>query len=166
MTAPTLFTPEVPAATTAAGPPAATFGDPRLPERFWSKAVVAGDGCWTWTRETDHDGYGRVRYEGIKRMAHRVAYAALGGSVPDDLQLDHLCRVRNCVNPAHLEPVTNRTNTLRGNGPTAVNSVKTHCPQGHPYDRVNTHFRPCGRRRCRACERVRNAQYRARKAAA
>lgn len=166
MSTPTLFDAEAPAATTAARPPAPVFGDDRLPLRFWSKTVQAEDGCWLWNRETDHDGYGRFRLGGVKSMAHRVAYEALVGAVPMGLQLDHLCRARNCVRPDHLEPVTNRVNALRGEGPTAVNAAKTHCPQGHPYDDENTHLRPCGRRRCRACERERNARYRAQKGAA
>jgi HNH endonuclease len=150
-----LFDAEVPAATTAAGTPGAVFGDPRLPDRFWAKAVEAESGCWLWGAETDRDGYGRIKIGGIRAMAHRASYEALTGPIPHGLQLDHLCRVRNCVRPDHLEPVTNQVNALRGEGPTAVNATKTHCPKGHPYDAENTIKRPCGRRTCRTCDRAR-----------
>ena len=80
---------------------------------------------------------------------HRLVYELFVGSIPVGLTLDHLCRVRHCVNPAHLEPVTLAENTLRGEGPTAVNSRKTHCPKGHPYDVMDS-----GRRRCLVCRRA------------
>lgn len=82
-------------------------------------------------------------------IAHRVAYETWVGPIPDGLTIDHLCRNRLCIEPTHLEPVTNRENIQRGG-----NSLKTHCPQGHPYDEVNTASRN-NRRYCRTCERVR-----------
>lgn len=87
-----------------------------------------------------------------KAMAHRVVYEAWVGPIPEGLTLDHLCRVRCCVNPLHLEPVTRGENVLRGDAFTAVNARKAHCPQGHPYDyRDPTH----GYRRCTKCDRER-----------
>jgi hypothetical protein len=110
-----------------------TTTDP-LGERFWSK-VRKTDDCWLWTAGLN-GGYGVYTIGGRPRPAHRLAYEELVGPVPDGLQLDHLCRVRRCVNPAHLEPVTSKENTRRG---TAVDVIaerqrsKTHCPRGHPY---------------------------------
>lgn len=72
------------------------------------------DECWVWCARTNRNGYGRLRVGGRELMAHRLAYEALVGPIPEGLVLDHLCRVRLCINPAHLEPVTVRENTLRG----------------------------------------------------
>lgn len=121
-------------------------------DRFWPK-VDKTDTCWLWIG--GHDGrYGHF-WDGDHRvMAHRWSYTALVGPVPDGLELDHLCRVTMCVNPAHLEPVTHRENMHRGDTLAALNAVKTHCPAGHPYDGANIQMMK-GRRRCGACHRLR-----------
>lgn len=129
-----------------------------LPDRFWSK-VRQTDSCWLWTGATS-DGYGRFAHEGRTDVAHRLAWRALVGPIPDGLHIDHLCRVRRCVNPEHLEPVTCRENVLRGIGPSAEHAVKTHCPAGHEYTPENT-YRYRNMRMCRACR----AQARHRRAA-
>lgn len=122
---------------------------------------VTETGCWLWTRHVGKDGYAKVPFRASCRGAHRWAYELLRGPVPDGLQLDHLCRVRSCVNPAHLEPVTARENTLRGKTITARNATTTHCPQGHPYDARNTWVHK-GYRHCRECRRLNaRALYRA-----
>jgi hypothetical protein len=82
--------------------------------------------------------------------------------VPDGLQLDHLCRVRHCANPAHLEPVDCRTNLLRGNTVTAKWASRTHCQGGHPYDEVNTYITSEGARLCRICNAARQRERRRR----
>jgi hypothetical protein len=136
------------------------FGDSRLPERFWAKiAVDEGSGCWLWKACTDRYGYGQFRVgsrtDGSSRMAraHRVVYETLVGEILKGLQADHLCRVRRCVNPTHLEPVTQRENILRGEAAAARNAAKTHCVRGHEFSEENTYWRPDGGRECRACKR-------------
>lgn len=116
--------------------------------------------CWEWTRAKSN-GYGYIKLRGAMRssLAHRVAFEAFRGPIPDGLQLDHLCRNRGCVNPWHLEPVDCRENLLRGNTTqAAINARKTHCPAGHPYDQANTYVKKDGARMCRECNRVRTRE--------
>lgn len=122
------------------------------PERFWSKADRSGGpgACWPWQACTRADGYG-ASWNGQKSdVAHRIAYRLAIGPIPAGLTLDHLCRNRACVNPDHLEPVTQRTNVLRGEGITARLLKRTHCSKGHPWDEANTLWYR-GTRRCRRC---------------
>lgn len=145
------------------------YGDPLFvkrvqgtPEaRFWS-LVDAGGVCWEWIGFL-RDGYGRFQEsESTPTIsAHRWAYGHLCGPISPDLELDHLCRNRRCVNPDHLEPVTKVINGLRGNSPHAINARKTHCHQGHPFTEGNTYIENGGGRRCRECRR---AAYRTRTA--
>ena len=129
-----------------------------LTERFWAK-VDQTETCWLWQGAVSSSGYGNVSgVDRRTRRAHRVAYELLVGPIPPGLQLDHLCRVRRCVNPSHLEVVTQTVNVLRGEGPTAKNATKTHCHRGHPLDKSNTRHRPSGGRTCRTCERIRVSQ--------
>lgn len=123
--------------------------------RFWAKVDRSGR-CWLWTAATHPDGYGKFRADGrVLVYAHRWSYESLVGPIPEGLTLDHLCRTRNCVNPEHLEPVTNRVNILRGESPTAQNARLGVCPQGHAYDEDNTSHSGGGRR-CRTCVRERS----------
>lgn len=89
------------------------FGDERLPSRFWARVTLDACGCWLWTGSTNRGGYGNFSHLG-EVSAHRSAFHALVGPIPAGMHLDHLCRVRSCCNPAHLEPVTNRENARRG----------------------------------------------------
>lgn len=121
------------------------------------------DGCWQFTGALTSYGYSQVRL-GTGRpcaLGHRVAYEALIGPVPDGLELDHLCRNRACVNPAHLEPVTHQVNLLRGQTINASKAQQTHCVNGHEFTADNTRIYRDGTRRCRACDRIRTAGYRA-----
>ena len=123
-------------------------------ERLLSKLIITPD-CWLWAGRHDSAGYGRMDRA---RSIHRTTYEMYVGPIPDDLELDHLCRNHGCCNPAHLEPVTHAENVRRGESGIAGKS-RTHCPQGHPYDEQNTYLRPDrpGNRDCRICmsERVR-----------
>jgi len=120
--------------------------------RFWQR-VQKTDACWLWLQALV-TGYGRF-WDGRREWkAHVFAWVEQHGPVPEGLQLDHLCRVRRCVRPEHLEPVTARINTLRGATLPAANVQKTGCPAGHPYDVENTRIYR-GRRHCRACDRAR-----------
>jgi hypothetical protein len=137
-------------------------------ERFWGK--VDKDGplpatfrnrgpCWIWTAGATKQGYGM--FHPTKRtfaLAHRYAYEQLKEPIPVGLVIDHLCRVRRCVNPSHLQPVTMGENTLRGLSVSTFNRLKTHCPVGHPYDAANTYVSRRGSRICRACARERDRQ--------
>ena len=117
--------------------------------------VVFTDSCWLWTGGHAGEGYGRFYNNGRAWLAHRFAWIAFVGPIEDGLQLDHVaaagCKNRHCVNPDHLEPVTIAENVLRGSGITAINARKTHCKQGHPFDRQNTIYRKGGRL-CRQCK--------------
>lgn len=118
--------------------------------RFWDK-VEKTPMCWLWLGATSK-GHGRITIDYQTRGAHVVSWEMVNGPVPDGLELDHLCRNRACVNPAHLETVTRRVNVLRGEGLAAINVRKTHCPKGHEYTADNTMWQ--GRRRfCRICHR-------------
>lgn len=134
-----------------------------LPERFQRRVTVQDDGCWSWDT-TNSIGYGEFMQNRVGYYAHRFAYEAMVGPIPEGLVIDHLCRNRRCVNPAHMEPVTRGENVLRGISVPAQNARKTHCSRGHAYDEANTHITPRGSRSCRACWRIDNAQRRARQA--
>lgn len=116
-------------------------------------------GCWLWTGALSSNGYGSF-YNGERMVsAHSFAFKCHVGPVPDGLELDHLCRTRCCVNPAHLEPVTRRENTKRGTAGHHMRG-KTHCSKGHPLDEVNTYWRSNGNRSCRICERLKRRRHR------
>lgn len=129
--------------------------------RFGEKFAVDERGCWLWLGHTQKaGGYGVFADKGGKQvLAHRWIYERLMGPIPEGKEIDHLCRVRRCVNPQHLEAVTRAENIRRGSAPLFQIS-KTHCPQGHPYNRENTRINKAGGRVCRACT---NARYHARK---
>lgn len=124
---------------------------PEQEQRFWAKVVRTGS-CWLWTAAKNSRGYGQFAIDGASKSAHRLAYESHAGqSVPDGLTIDHLCNTKLCVNPAHLEAVTARENTLRAvaDGLNPRHHV-TACPKGHPYDEDNTIVKD-GTRFCRTC---------------
>lgn len=112
------------------------------------------DECWTWEAATTWLGYGKFSTtRSVWTPAHRVSHELFVGPIPEGLQIDHLCRNPRCVNPKHLEPVTPRENTMRGEAPSAYHAKKTHCPKGHPYSGDNLYVGAKGNRVCRACGR-------------
>lgn len=117
-------------------------------------------GCWLWTGTLDGTGYGRLRDgESIYRQAHRLAYEAHRGAIPEGTELDHLCRVRCCVNPDHLEAVSHHEN-LRRAGMWERKASRTHCPHGHPFSGDNLYFDAKRNRRiCIACRRASIRKY-------
>lgn len=133
-----------------------------LPAQIRAKASADASGCWLWT-PVRKDGYALAYWEGRRPLAHRLVWELLVAPIPKGLELDHVrergCFNKNCVNPAHLEPVTPLTNTRRSLG----NNSKTHCPKGHPYDEQNTILSKARwHRECRKCTYERNAQWEAR----
>lgn len=112
------------------------------------------DGCWLWRLTKDKDGYGEGCFQKRKRRAHRLSYEAFVGPIPAGMHIDHLCRVRDCVNPEHLEPVTPGVNIRRGR---TGYTKRTHCKRGHAFSehgRTDT----TGRSQCRICDRMRSAR--------
>lgn len=108
-------------------------------ERFWDRVFPEpNSGCWLWLGNCSYQGYGSFSSGGKNRPAHRWSYERFVGLIPAGLVIDHLCRVRCCVNPDHLEPVSNRENILRGYGAPALNATKTHCIHGHEFTPENT----------------------------
>lgn len=112
--------------------------------------------CWLWTGMLDTAGYGRfygdLNGKPVQMSAHRASYEFFRGPIPAGMQIDHLCRVRRCVNPAHFEVVTGGENTRRGIN---FQRTKTHCPQGHPYEPWNLRASKEGKRLCLTCNRDR-----------
>ncbi len=109
--------------------------------------------CHLWTGTLNDAGYGILGINGKGKRAHILAYESAHGPVPNGLELDHLCRVRRCVNPEHLEAVTHQVNLQRGIAGILGrerNIAKTHCPYGHPYSEANTYFHN-NARHCRTC---------------
>lgn len=123
--------------------------------------------CWLWIGLTNRDGYGRIYYEGRMVLASRLSYSVFVGVIPDGKAIDHLCRVRNCVNPKHLEPVTWGENTIRGIGPEITrqrHAAKLFCPQGHPYAGSNLYLNTrTNNRACRICRRAAMKKWRNKK---
>ena len=130
-----------------------------LEARFWSK-VAKTDTCWLWTGGQNRNGYGVIHYyDGHREVAHRTSWRLAGRYLDPSLTLDHLCRVRHCVNPDHLEQVTNRENVLRGDTLPAKWLNRTHCLHGHEWTPENT-GRHRKNRRCRACDRIQHEKSR------
>lgn len=126
-------------------------------EKVWDQLRVdEASGCWLWTGTVDVSGYVVVCDTGKRRvLGHRLVWEYLCGAIPDGLELDHLCFTRNCLNVEHLDPVTPAENKRRMQE--HVMSVKTHCPQGHPYAGENLRREKDGHRRCQTCREAQSA---------
>src|SRR5690606_28140598 len=129
-----------------------------LPDRFWNKVNMRPDGCWEWQGARQSGGYGSFWWQGRVQKAHRVSYEDQMGPIPEGLVLDHLCRVRHCVRPDHLEPVTQKENTLRGDTIPAHKLAKDSCPAGHPHAGDTLYVYPDGRRHCKIWRRQSDAR--------
>jgi len=127
----------------------ADMGAPRLSlSKSW--IPVTETGCWLWTGADNGTGYGRITVAGKFLLAHRAVYEALRGPIQDGMTIDHLCRIRCCVNPDHLEVVSMKVNILRGFGPTAINSKKRSCPRcggAYSFCKGGRHCEGCNERR-------------------
>ncbi len=111
--------------------------------------------CLVWVGYRNEAGYGRVNVGGSNYLVHRLSWVAHHGrDVPEELTIDHLCRVHACVSPAHLEAVTQQINVHRGTAPAAINLTVTHCPEGHPLEEGNLVLSALPRhRKCLLCHR-------------
>ncbi len=131
----------------------------RLRKKEWWK-VDEKTGCWNWNGHKNF-GYG-IAYDALTKKsakAHCMIYKLVKGKIKKGLCLDHLCRNRGCVNPAHLEQVTGRENTLRGVGLTAINAKKKKCKRGHAFTKANTGIREKGWRVCLKCKKLYTIAY-------
>lgn len=134
------------------------FGPRPVPlvDRLTPKIAPRDSGCWEWTGSSDEKGYGEIRVgsvrDGSSRTvpAHRAVYELVVGPIPDGLHLDHLCNNPPCVNPAHLEPVTQAENNRR------AAERRNGCLAGHPWTEANTYTRRGGKRECRLCRNARD----------
>jgi hypothetical protein len=134
-------------------------------ERFLEKFEVdSNTGCWLWTASKNYDGYSQLKWNGKAVAAHIFSYTHYKGSIPEEMEIDHLCQVRHCVNPDNLEAVPHLVNMKRGDlfKTPKANSLKTHCPAGHEYTKENTKWENPSRtgkvktRKCLICRRIRD----------
>lgn len=137
-------------------------------ERRIMNKFTAGDDCWEWKAGRNQSGYGVIGAGGNggrPLRAHRVLYEILVGPIPAGLDIDHLCRNRGCVNPAHLEPVTRSENVRRGIAPLVTRqraAERTHCKRGHEFTPENTYMQKLRTgslaRSCRKCAALRESR--------
>lgn len=130
------------------------FTDADIARFFALVSPEPNSGCWLWEGTITKKGYGRFWNGVSSEPAHRSSLRIAGVTIPDGHETDHLCRVRWCVNPTHLEPVTHKVNLQRGNTLSSIASAKTHCPAGHTLSGINLAMRS-GKRMCRECDRLR-----------
>jgi len=127
----------------------------QLPPALARRIDVDAGGCWLWRGRVNLGGYGRLRFLGSWQLVHRIVWWLLVKPPIEGMHLDHLCRVRKCVNPDHLREVTPRENAHAPGSlsPAKLNSEKSCCPEGHPYEGENLILTAKGYRACRICTR-------------
>jgi hypothetical protein len=137
------------------------FLSPKEHKRIFSKILIDNKtGCWNWTGSLDFQGYGLLWYKNRTERSHRVLYAFFikpiprGSKITKTFQLDHVCKNKRCCNPKHLEIVNQRTNIIRGGGPSAINYRKIYCKHGHELPKINK----IGRRDCKMCDSIRKKE--------
>ena len=131
-------------------------------KNFWNK-VKKTDSCWLWTARKFDNGYGQFQVGNLPVQAHRVSYIMHNGNIPSGLVVHHECRVKWCVNPAHLRLVTHRENLLLDPTEASRNAAKTHCDNGHEFTPENTRIAKPYQRVCKTCQRQWQREYRERK---
>lgn len=113
-------------------------------------------GCWFWMGDTVKGGYGRTTIGRVKVLSHRASYECFVNKIPKGLTVDHKCNQPNCINPQHLEAITQYDNTMKGKSFSTINAQKTHCPKGHEYNQENTfYYKINARRDCKICMKER-----------
>jgi hypothetical protein len=144
---------------------AARLTDPGPTEAFAAKVALQPNGCWQWVGAMQQckvgNGqpvYGSFTRQGRSHLAHRWAYRAMHGDIPRGLVVDHLCGNSLCVNPFHLDAVTQQTNNQRR---VNAQAKRTHCKRGHSFDVANTRITATGERVCRKCKALHEANRRA-----
>lgn len=134
-----------------------------IDEKYIVDRVDDTDGCWRWKNFVNPYGYAVISYrEGGERtneMAHRLSYKLFVGDIPEGMVIDHLCRVRDCVNPSHLEVVSQRVNIRRGLTGTGRHKLLSHCSRGHKFTEKNTYIKPNGARNCKSCLKINQIKY-------
>lgn len=134
-----------------------------IEERFLSHVIASEDGCWRWVSSRTHDGYGTFQIGARESvLAHRWSYTHWKGEISAGYHVDHLCRVRECVRPGHLEAVTPKENKRRSDLATGLGQCQTYCVNGHEFTEANTYVGQRGGRGCRACNAVHVAAYKSR----
>jgi hypothetical protein len=123
--------------------------------KYFQNFVENENGCWVWLGKPDSQGYARVNLFGKWVRVHRLFYERYVGQIKPEEEIHHKCQNRICIRPSHLEAVTRRIHIGRSDSPPGINSRKTHCPRGHPYDRVMAD----GSRRCSLCDHGRSDYY-------
>ena len=130
-------------------------------ERFLAKISISDSSCWNWTASKNHNGYGQININCKMIRSHRFIFEYYYNVIINStLEIDHLCRNTSCVNPEHLEVVTNLENVQRGltGKINHHNSKKTHCLNDHEFNKENTYISGKGSRECRVCHKNRERQ--------